>query len=498
MAAVAGLLSSGCGGGQAHRPPTRALAGGPSLGSLAQSGAGRRFYEIYEPTGRPRGTVLVLHGGGWRAARADARRQMAAVSLSFRDLGWRVVDANYAGGPRPDGSVDPRPMLRDVVAYYDEIHRAFPGPVCTYGESAGGHLAALLAIERPTLTCAVLAAAPLDLPSLLPTSTPAGSAAIRAAFGTSPATLRAWSPTRLWGSGRRVRVFATAASNDPVVGAGQLRSFAQRVPTADVAVLPGARAGTADAVPWIHSPVRRGALDRRVADLRAWLTQSGSDPAVPGSATDPGTDCGPGSTDVGAARWRLLRAGDGWSPTSTATAPIVATRGCSGSAVWQDDGLSLWAYPGLAVLRSGSEAALTLRLPRGTRSLTAMFRGFLARPRDWAVGLYGSSRTHGTVTAPIADCMASSCHGLRLVRRRGGSLVAALASTGNPDARSTPTPERFRLPPDTRRVAWRLRCIAPGGCSLQGAVDARGFSLRRRDPLGHPAILSIYRVELIG
>jgi acetyl esterase/lipase len=490
---AAAVASCGGGSGSSGAPPPPA----PVLGSLSESGAGHRFYEIYDPVGPVRGTMLVLHGGGWRASRGDARRQMAPASLTLQSRGWRVVDASYSPGPRAGGGIDPRPTLRDVVAFYDQVRRAFPGPVCAYGESAGGHLAAMLAVERPSLRCLVLAAAPLDLRRMLRTSSPAGRAAVRATFGTRADVLDAWSPARLWGAAQRqVRLFATASTNDTVVDAGQLRAFDARFPRVDAGILPGAAAGAADAVPWMHSLVRKLPLEARFAAQGTWLQAVAPLRGAGAAPTDVGEDCGPGSADTGTSRWRLLLAGAAWKQASTPGAPIVATRGCSGSGRWQDDGLSLWAFPGGSVLPSSSEASLELRVAPGARHLTASFRGFLARPRDWAVGLYASRGATGIITEPVATCVRARCRGLGLIRGRTGALIADPGTSADPDARTSPPRRRFALPAGTRRVAWRLRCVAAAGCSLQGAVDGAGRSVRPRDPLGHPAIFSVYSVKV--
>jgi hypothetical protein len=126
--------------------------------------------------------------------------------------------------------------------------------------------------------------------------------------------------------------------------------------------------------------------------------------------------------------------------------------------------------------------------------LSAAFRGFLARPQDWALGLYASTSTQGPIRTPVATCVSGHCSGLRLVSADGGSLIAASGSHGDPDAQGQPPTSRFALPAGTRRVAWELRCTAAGGCSLTGIANPPGTSPRWRDPLGHPAIFSIYSV----
>jgi acetyl esterase/lipase len=487
LLAFAAVLA-GCGGVPKRERP-------PELGSLTTSGAGTSFYEVYESNGPARGTLLVIHGGGWKSRRGDARRMMASASLAVRATGWRVVDIDYRSGQARGKAGDPRTMLGDVVAFYDQVRRAYRGPVCAYGESAGGHLAAMLAIERPSLDCAALAAAPLDLPTLLHESTREGAQQVRRTFGTSKAALAAWSPARRWDVGAvRTRVFATAASNDAIVPPQQLTAFVAAVPRTDARVVPGATAGAADAVPWMHSTVRRNAIVARLVSFAGWLDGVGRAPEeAPEPAASTGSDCGM----LPRQRWRLLRAGDAWRPASTAGQPIVATRGCSGSARWQDDGLSLWASPSPGgVLREGAEASLVLSGDHVVRRLAATFRGFLARPRDWEVGIYASGRARGDALTEVAGCDRGRCRGLRLVATRSGALIAAAGSRGDPDRREEPAAARFALPPGTHRVAWRLRCAAPGGCSLAGIAGANGSSARPRDPLGHPAIFSLYSVDV--
>jgi acetyl esterase/lipase len=275
-------LLAGC-GGESSKPQSA----GPALGSLASSGAGHRFYEIYEPSGPVRGTMLTIHGGGWRSPGGDARRTLAPTALTLRTEGWRVVNIDYT-----PGTGNPLAMMRDVVAFYDQAQRAFGGPICAYGESAGGHLAAMLAVERPALTCAVLAAAPTDLPELLRSSIPDLQRAISSTFGSNPQTLEQWSPAHLWNAGSGPAVFATAAENDTTVPPRQLEALEAADPEADTQVLPGAAPGSAGAVAWMHSTVRNDALTARFASLNRWLEEIvPSNEGEPVSGNDPGRGC---------------------------------------------------------------------------------------------------------------------------------------------------------------------------------------------------------------
>lgn len=487
MAGILGILVSGCGGSGKKPARPAALSDPPALGSLASSGAGHRFYEIYDPSGPARGTILAIHGGAWQDQRADARRMLASNSLALRSQGWRVVNISYTPGQSAKG--DPRPMLRDVVAFYDQIRRAYTGPVCAYGESAGGYLAAMLAVYRPTLDCAILNAAPLDLPTLhtIPQLVPY----LTSTFGSSRSALAKWSPSRYWKTSvNRTPVFATAAADDQIVPAQQLDAFHGADPAADVAVL---RAGP---LPFGHGTVATSDLFSRLSQLYRWLDRispKGSHSAAR-SSPDIGRHCDQPVSQGD--RSSLLLAGDAWQETFTAGQTIAATRGCSGSASWQDDGLSLWALPASGSLRTGAKSSLVLSLAHDARRLSVTFRGFLARPSDWVLGLFSSTSSQGPVQAQVAACDRGRCSGnLSLIGTRAGSLIASSGATANPDQSSQPQSATFDLPTGTRRIAWELSCVAPGGCSLKGITNAVGVSVRPRDPLGQPAIFSIYKVE---
>jgi acetyl esterase/lipase len=489
---VLAALISGCGGGSVVAPPTPALQKStpPALGSLDSSGAGHSFYEIYDPIGTYRGTVLLIHGGAWQDDRGkgSARFFDATVALTLRSEGWRVVNIGYTQGYRATGPPDPLPMLRDVVAFYDQIRSAFGGPICAYGQSAGAQLAGMLAVERPTLTCAVLDAAPTDLPSLLGKSN--AQAYIKGTFGTNPSTLAQWSPARDWRPTLHTPVYATFAANDPTVPPEQGAIFHAADPKANVDTLPGG------SFYWLHSLVDYKSLVKRdLTDLLRWLKGHSQPPgAAPPVGTDVGSEC-----DVqppSGRRDELMLAGSAWQEQSSwavgQSSLIAATRGCSGSSYWQDDGLSLWAWSSATTpLPEGQSASLTLAPGHTIGRLTTSFRGFLARPQDWKLGLYASTSTTGPVSTPVATCDRGSCSGLGLFGTTSGSLVTTSGATSDPD-RSTNAPSAtFTLPAGTVKVAWTLQCVAPPGCQVQSVVDPRA-----RDPLGQPAIFSIYSAEI--
>jgi hypothetical protein len=191
-----------------------------------------------------------------------------------------------------------------------------------------------------------------------------------------------------------------------------------------------------------------------------------------------------------------MLAGDAWQQQSswkTGQAPLIAaTRGCSGSSNWQEDGLSLWAWsPSSSSLPQGQSASLTLDPGHVVSKLAVSFRGFLARPQDWRLGLYASTSKSGPITTPVATCDSGNCTGLGLLQTNSGSLVTPSGSSSNPDQSNQAPSATFTLPAGTVRVAWQLQCVASGGCSVQSVSNPRP-----RDPLGEPAIFSIYTVDV--
>lgn len=126
-----------------------------------------------EPGGEPRGMVLALHGGGWRAGGRDDPRTVEQVALPLAGRGHVVASAGYRLAP---GHPLPAP-LADVERAVDWLRgRAGPlggdpGRLAAVGGSAGGHLALLAAVRGAAgLRCAVGLLAPTDLrpPVFLP------------------------------------------------------------------------------------------------------------------------------------------------------------------------------------------------------------------------------------------------------------------------------------------------------------------------------------------
>jgi pimeloyl-ACP methyl ester carboxylesterase len=108
-----------------------------------------------DPTGPVRGTVVMVHAGGWAGHDANAQSILADTPGEILlARGWRVVSVDYEEGTEG---------LADVIrAVRDEVGR--PGPLCIYGESAGGHLSLVAAsrLDRE-VDCVIALGAPTDL-----------------------------------------------------------------------------------------------------------------------------------------------------------------------------------------------------------------------------------------------------------------------------------------------------------------------------------------------
>jgi acetyl esterase/lipase len=103
---------------------------------------------LYSPRGPgPYPALIALHGGGWRLAGTDIYRYLGPWLAKH---GYVVFATTYrlakAGrGSFPEAVHDVRAAVQFVRAHADEL-RVAPDRIGLMGESAGGHLAALVAL----------------------------------------------------------------------------------------------------------------------------------------------------------------------------------------------------------------------------------------------------------------------------------------------------------------------------------------------------------------
>jgi acetyl esterase/lipase len=105
------------------------------------------YHDGTERSGRP--VLLYVHGGGWSPV-SNKNHQGKPLMLHLAARGWLCVSANYRVSPRvafPDHLIDVKRALAWVRAHAHAFG-GDPSFVAVAGGSAGGHLAALLALTE--------------------------------------------------------------------------------------------------------------------------------------------------------------------------------------------------------------------------------------------------------------------------------------------------------------------------------------------------------------
>lgn len=117
---------------------------------VAYGGGPRQVLDVYRRTDHPTGcpTLLQIHGGAWVIG--DKREQGRPLMLHLARKGWVCFAPNYRLSPKatwPAHLYDVKQALAWVREHGQE-YGADPGFVVVTGGSAGGHLAALLALTQ--------------------------------------------------------------------------------------------------------------------------------------------------------------------------------------------------------------------------------------------------------------------------------------------------------------------------------------------------------------
>lgn len=142
---LAALALCGAGAG-----PAWASSGDPRISDASLS------TPIEVTPAAPRGTVILVHGGAWAGPDREGQQSIFDFAAPvFADRGFRVVSIDYL--PGADGLTS----VQDAIGA--ELVRGTGGPLCLYGESAGGHLALLAAAAVPSVDCVMTNGAPADL-----------------------------------------------------------------------------------------------------------------------------------------------------------------------------------------------------------------------------------------------------------------------------------------------------------------------------------------------
>ena len=140
-------------------PPARTTADGVRVRTgvpyAALPGARPLELDLYLPAG-PAPLVVFLHGGGWRLGSRHAAGPQYAGSAPFEHLaqagiGVASIDYRLSGeAVWPAQLHDAKAAVRWLRSRADELG-VDPDRIAAWGESAGGHLAALLGLTGPEL-----------------------------------------------------------------------------------------------------------------------------------------------------------------------------------------------------------------------------------------------------------------------------------------------------------------------------------------------------------
>jgi acetyl esterase/lipase len=121
-----------------------------------------RKLDICIPSSPPLGSILIIHGGGWVAG--DKRDDIGLCTL-FAKSGILALSVNYT---LLDGTTNRWPApIDDVKAVQSWLlthareYSVEGKAVCLMGDSAGAHLAAIVALTTDGIACSVLNFAPM-------------------------------------------------------------------------------------------------------------------------------------------------------------------------------------------------------------------------------------------------------------------------------------------------------------------------------------------------
>ena len=127
---------------QAALPANRGAAVHSQIDHRVEVAGGTIGVRVFQPTaGRAAGTVVYMHGGGWVIGTLDGfapvcREIAAATGMNVCSVDYRLAPEHRFPGP-----------VEDAFAALSWAAQNLPGPLVVMGDSAGGNLAAAVALK---------------------------------------------------------------------------------------------------------------------------------------------------------------------------------------------------------------------------------------------------------------------------------------------------------------------------------------------------------------
>jgi acetyl esterase/lipase len=200
-----------------------------------------------DPAGPPRGTIIMVHAGGWAGHDGNAQNLLLENPGDlFLARGWRVVSIDYNEGAAG---------LQDVLdaVGFELLRKSSDGPLCIYGESSGAHLGLVAAARLRAIDCVIGLGTPTDLAYYNAEAAvssdarlPLVASQIKRFFGTTPEETAPWNLVNLAPT-MQADVLLVHEADDEVVSAAHAARFQAARPTTQVVELePGDKNNPAD------------------------------------------------------------------------------------------------------------------------------------------------------------------------------------------------------------------------------------------------------------
>jgi hypothetical protein len=250
--------------------------------AAATPAAASPYSEVVQPSGESKGIVVLFHGGGW-AGGQNLVQEAHPVAQRLAQSGFTVWNVDYTSGAQ---------SVNDAYAWY-QLARANAGgkPTCVAGQSAGAHLALMVAGHDPSVSCVIAEAPPVDLPTVYD----GGRGIAVQVFGEQ--NLAAMSPSNHLAASPYTRVLIANSDYDYLIPPGQAQAYKQaRGGRTDVLTMPPGGDTT-----WDHAYTSWAGMSSLAQAELALLAQvageaaagGGSTPSSPSSPSTPSTPSTP-------------------------------------------------------------------------------------------------------------------------------------------------------------------------------------------------------------